>query len=128
MSDEIPECPGRFQHAWGDPELTEIEWGDRHETVWVRLTCGYCECVIERCLDSRSDGKVTLPPLAMCEIEECGRPIWKEGYEHRGDYYCCSSYEVNNFLCDDSPEWPAFVAERNARRRAEAKAKKEASE
>lgn len=132
MSDEIPECPGRFQHRWSDPELADIEWWDYHDTVEVRLACDYCECVIKRKLYAgrnydRSE-RLILPPLAMCEIEGCGSPIWKKGYEHRGYYYCTSSYKVNDFLCDSSPEWRVFVEEKNARRAAEAKAKKEANE
>ena len=135
MSDEIPECQrGRSQHSWCEPELADIEWGEHHEHVHVRLACGECECVIERDLSvgsgpyHRSSDQLVLPPLAVCEIEECGGPIWKEGYEHHGDYYCTSSYKEHNFLCDYSPEYRVWREEQNARRRAEAKAKKEASE
>ena len=132
MSDEIHECYDGNNHRWEDPELADIRWWEYHDTVEVRLACGECECVIKRTLYAgrnydRSE-RLILPPLAFCEIEKCGRPIWKEGYEHRGDYYCTSSYKENNFLCDSSPEWRVFVQERNARLRAEAKAKKEASE
>ena len=133
MSDEIPECNDGYNHRWSEPELADIEWGEYHESVRVRLACGECECVIERNLSvgrgyHRGSERRILSPLAFCEIEKCGRPIWKEGYEHRGDYYCTSSYKENNCLCDSSPEWRVFVQERNARLMAEAKAKKEASE
>jgi len=131
MSDEIPECRGRYHHSWGDPELADIEWGEYHESVRVRLACNECECVIERELDvgrgyHKCSEQLVLPPLEVCEF--CGESIWKEGYAYHGDYYCCSSDEVNGFICDESPEWPAFLAEQEARRAAEAKAKKEANE
>ena len=97
MSDEIPPCHDGYRHRFNEPELADIEWDDYHEDVRVRLACGECECVIERTLyagrnyDRRE--KLILPPLAFCEHESCGRPIWKEGYENHGDYYCMSSYE-----------------------------------
>ena len=97
MSDEIPECHDGNNHRWSEPELADIEWGERHDTVRVRLACGECECIIERTLyaDRNYDRweELILPPLAFCEHERCGRPIWKEGYENHGDYYCMSSYE-----------------------------------
>lgn len=104
MSDEIPNCWGDrgANHYFEEPEPHEISWGhsdERCQYLTARLTCKYCECVIERTYTAgrQFSGILTHPPLQMCENKEgdgvCGRPILTKldieaGRDQGHDAYC----------------------------------------